>query len=151
MLITSSSTLCADECLHQTSALPNLVVLGLGGAVVTSTGLSTYKPPPHLQELDLTGCWLLPEDAVLHFCEAHPQVMVWHDTTVSVTSGSFRKKEYGDVVSGGSATGFSRELQLAKVTLRRSPAKVPVKGGVRRPTASVDKIKEVDSTWYVSH
>jgi hypothetical protein len=106
------------------------VCLGIGGAVITAAGLSRYEPPSHLQELDLTGCWLLPEDALLDFCEAHPQVMVWSEQTFSVSSAAkvnVHKKEYGDVVSGGLATSFSRELQQAKLNLRKSPAKLYVK------------------------
>lgn len=113
--------------------------LGIGGAVITAAGLSRYDPPSHLQELDLTGCWLLPKDALLDFCEAHPQVMVWNEQTVSVTTAtkpSVHKKEYGDVVIGGLATSFSRELQQTKLNLRKSPAKLYVKDrmkAVRRP------------------
>lgn len=126
----------SDECLHQSSSLPNLVCFGIGGAVITAAGLSRYEPPSHLQELDLTGCWLLPENALLDFCEAHPQVMVWNEQTVSVTSAaksSVHKKEYGDVVSAGLATSFSRELQQAKLNLRKSPAKLYVKDRMKRP------------------
>lgn len=94
--------------------------------MITNDGLANYKPPPLLQELDLTDCWLLSEDALLKFCEAYPQIMVWNEQTVSIVSAAkpnVHKQEYGDVVSGGFATSFSRELQQAKLNLRKSPAK----------------------------
>lgn len=121
------STSLSDECLQQSSSLRNLVCLGIGGAVITNDGLSNYKPPPLLQELDLTDCWLLSKEALLDFCKAYPQIMVWNEKTVGITSAAKSntlKKDYGDVVNGGIATSFSREQQQALLNQRnKSPAK----------------------------
>lgn len=95
--------------------------------MITNDGLSNYKPPPLLQELDLTDCWLLSKEALLDFCKAYPQIMVWNEKTVGITSAAKSntlKKEYGDVVNGGIATSFSREQQQALLNQHsKSPAK----------------------------
>jgi len=116
------------------------VCFGIGGAVITNGGLSNYKPPPLLQELDLSDCWLLSEDTLLNFCEAYPQIMVWNKQTVSIISAvkpNVHTKECGeDVVSGGLATSFSRDLQQAKLNLRKSPAKKERMKMMKKPVNS---------------
>lgn len=134
------STSSSDECLQLSSSLSNLVCLGIGGAVITNDGLLNYKPPPLLQELDLSDCWLLSEDTLLNFCEAYPQIMVWNEQTVSIISAAkpnIHSKECGeDVVSGGLATSFSRDLQQAKLNLRKSPAKKDRMKVMKKPVNS---------------
>lgn len=115
--------------------------------MITDDGLLNYKPPPLLQELDLTDCWLLSEDALLNFCEAYPQIMVWNERAVSIMSAAKPNvpEKGGDVVSGGLATSFSRELQQAKQNLRKSPAKIHVKDrmkAMKKPVISTSMLTQ---------
>ena len=131
-----------DECLQQTSRLPNLVCLEICGSVITDGGLHSFNPPPLLEELDLSDCWLLSEDVVLDFCEAQPHIMVWNEKTVSVVNVSpklMHTQEYGDLVSGERATSFTRELQATKVKARKSPVNSSSKGLSRLSKKSPNK------------
>jgi hypothetical protein len=76
-----------------------------------------------LQELDLSDCWLLSEDAVLNFCEAYPSIMLWNERNL-VNISKLPKiqtpsKEFADVVSGEKATSFTREMQKARIQSRK--------------------------------
>ncbi|KAJ8555864.1 hypothetical protein K7X08_013360 [Anisodus acutangulus] len=51
-----------DTTLHQLSSIRSLVTLGIHDGI-----------------LDLRGCWLLTEDALLSFQQRHPQIEVRHD------------------------------------------------------------------------
>lgn len=69
----------ADTTLHQLSSITSLVTLGIRDGVLTNTGLYVFNPPPPMKILDLRGCWLLTEDALLSFQQRHPQIEVRHD------------------------------------------------------------------------
>ncbi|TMW84500.1 hypothetical protein EJD97_025052 [Solanum chilense] len=69
----------ADTTLHQFSSITSLVTLGIRDGVLTNTGLYVFNPPPPMKILDLRGCWLLTEDALLSFQQRHPQIEVRHD------------------------------------------------------------------------
>lgn len=68
-----------DLSLYQLSSLPNLINLSIGDTVLTNGGLNSFKPPATLKLLDLRGCWLLTEDAILSFHKNHPQIEVRHE------------------------------------------------------------------------
>ncbi|KAJ8527013.1 hypothetical protein K7X08_029490 [Anisodus acutangulus] len=68
-----------DTTLHQLSSNRSLVTLGIRDGVLTNTGLYLFNPPPSMRILDLRGCWLLTEDALLSFQQRHPQIEVRHD------------------------------------------------------------------------
>lgn len=70
----------SDVSFHTTSSLPDLRVLGFQGAVLTNSGLLSFRPPDRLQVLDLRGCWLLTKDGVSSFCESFPQIKVKHES-----------------------------------------------------------------------
>lgn len=131
-----------DECLQQTSRLPNLVCMAICGSVVTDGGLHSFNPPPLLRELDLSDCWLLSEDAILNFCEAQPHIMVWNENTVNAVNifpKLMQTQDYGELVSGERATRFTRELQVTKVKARKSPTKSSSKGLLRLSKKSPNK------------
>lgn len=69
----------ADTTLHQLSSIRSLVTLGLRDGVLTNAGLDEFNPPPTMRILDLRGCWLMTEDALLSFQQRHPQMEVRHD------------------------------------------------------------------------
>ncbi|MCD7459453.1 hypothetical protein HAX54_040925 [Datura stramonium] len=69
----------ADTTLHQLSSIRSLVTLGIRDGVLTNAGLDVFNPPPTLRILDLRGCWLMTEDALLSFQQRHPQIEVRHD------------------------------------------------------------------------
>ncbi|KAF3615458.1 putative endoglucanase 6-like [Capsicum annuum] len=68
-----------DTTLHQLSSIRSLITLGIRDGVLTDSGLYVFNPPPTLKILDLRGCWLLTEDALLSFQQMHPQIEVKHD------------------------------------------------------------------------
>ncbi|XP_009626037.1 uncharacterized protein [Nicotiana tomentosiformis] len=68
-----------DTSLHQLSSIRSLVTLGIRDGVLTNAGLIVFNPPPSMTILDLRGCWLLTEDALLSFQQKHRQVEVRHD------------------------------------------------------------------------
>ena len=68
-----------DLSLYQLSSLPNLINLSIGDTVLTNGGLNSFKPPATLKLLDLRGCWLLTEDAILSFHKNDPQIEVRHE------------------------------------------------------------------------
>lgn len=73
------SGILTDESLLHFSAMENLVYLGVRDAVLTNAGLDSFSPPPKLRVLDLRGCWLLTEDAILLFVQKHSKVEVRHE------------------------------------------------------------------------
>ncbi|KAI7725273.1 hypothetical protein M8C21_026071 [Ambrosia artemisiifolia] len=67
-----------DASLHHLSSIPNLINLSMRDAILTNTGIESFHPPPSLQVLDLTGCWLLTKDALLSFVQRHSNIEVRH-------------------------------------------------------------------------
>nr|GME06784.1 toll-like receptor 13 [Ipomoea batatas] len=68
-----------DACLYHLSQIRNLINLVVRDAVLTNAGLYTFNPPSGLEMLDLRGCWLLTDDALLSFCQKHPSIEVKHE------------------------------------------------------------------------
>ncbi|KAH6804381.1 hypothetical protein C2S51_032628 [Perilla frutescens var. frutescens] len=68
-----------DASLYHISSAAKLIHLGVRDAVVTNTGLDAFTPHTALEILDLRGCWLLTKDALLRFCQKHPQLEVRHE------------------------------------------------------------------------
>eukprot|EP01018_Ginkgo_biloba_P000478 Gb_25137 [translate_table: standard] len=75
----------SDISLHTVSSLPKLKFLSIKGAVVTSQGLCSFIPPPLLQILDLRDCWLLAEDGIVEFCQAHPRLELRHELITGIS------------------------------------------------------------------
>lgn len=78
-----------DASLHQFSSAAKLIHLGFRDAVLTDNGLNAFFPPAALEVLNLRGCWLLTEDALLHFCYKHPQIEVRHEIIETLDKGIF--------------------------------------------------------------
>lgn len=68
-----------DISFNYTSSMPKLTNLHIHDGVLTNSGLNSYKPPLTLRMMDLRGCWLLTEDAILSFCKTHPHIEVRHE------------------------------------------------------------------------
>ncbi|KAH0975001.1 hypothetical protein GBA52_016900 [Prunus armeniaca] len=68
-----------DISFNYTSSMPKLTNLRIHDGVLTNSGLNSYKPPLTLRMMDLRGCWLLTEDAILSFCKTHPHIEVRHE------------------------------------------------------------------------
>ncbi|XP_010055863.2 uncharacterized protein LOC104443990 [Eucalyptus grandis] len=68
-----------DLSLHHWSSLRCLKTLGFRDAVLTNRGLDSFKPPAALELLDLRGCWLLTEDAILLFHRKYPRIELRHE------------------------------------------------------------------------
>ncbi|KAG2677060.1 hypothetical protein I3760_12G080900 [Carya illinoinensis] len=73
------STSLTDLSLHYLSSLPKLTNLSIRDSVLTNFGLASFIPSRTLKMLDLRGCWLLTEDAILPFSKNHPQIEVRHE------------------------------------------------------------------------
>lgn len=73
------STSVTDTSLYHISSLPKLTNLSIRDAVLTNQGLESFEPPETLRMIDLRGCWLLTEEALVEFCKYHPQIEVKHD------------------------------------------------------------------------
>ncbi|KAE9614076.1 putative leucine-rich repeat domain, L domain-containing protein [Lupinus albus] len=73
----------ADITFDYLSSIPKLTNLSICDAVLTNSGLHMFKPPETLKVLDLSGCWLITEDAILSFCRIHPQIEVKHELVPS--------------------------------------------------------------------
>ncbi|XP_040989238.1 toll-like receptor 3 [Juglans microcarpa x Juglans regia] len=73
------STSLTDLSLHYLSSLPKLTNLSIRDSVLTNFGLASFIPSWTLKMLDLRGCWLLTEDAILSFSKNHPQIEVRHE------------------------------------------------------------------------
>lgn len=74
----------SDISLHTVSSLPKLKYLSIQGAVVTKTGLCSFVPPPLLQVLDLSDCWLLTMEGILEFWKTYPQLQLRHELIVTI-------------------------------------------------------------------
>lgn len=68
-----------DITLSYISSLTKLTNLSIHDAVLTNWGLNSFKPPATLKMMDLTGCWLLTEDAIISFCKHHSRIEVRHE------------------------------------------------------------------------
>lgn len=68
-----------DSSLCTLSSLSNLINLSIGDTVLTNGGLNSFKPPAMLKLLDLRGCWLLTQNAILLFHNKYPQIEVRHE------------------------------------------------------------------------
>ncbi|XP_048422615.1 uncharacterized protein LOC103938176 isoform X2 [Pyrus x bretschneideri] len=77
--LTLKSASLTDNSLYYTSSIPKLTNLCVHDGVLTNSGLNSYKPPLTLRMMDLSGCWLLTEDAISSFCKAHPQIELRHE------------------------------------------------------------------------
>ncbi|KAL3499227.1 hypothetical protein ACH5RR_038320 [Cinchona calisaya] len=82
------SGILTDESLLHLSAMRNVVYLGVRDAVLTNAGLDSFSPPPTLRVLDLSGCWLLTEDAIFLFCQKHSNIDVRHEHVIPDKGGS---------------------------------------------------------------
>lgn len=85
-----------DLSLHHWSSLCHLKTLGFRDAVLTNHGLDSFKPPGTLELLDLRGCWLLTEDAILLFHRKYPRIELKHEliniTAADLPPSNFRSK-----------------------------------------------------------
>ncbi|KAM2227838.1 hypothetical protein ACFXTI_014605 [Malus domestica] len=77
--LTLKSASLTDKSLYHTSSIPKLTNLCVHDGVLTNSGLNSYKPPSTLRMMDLSGCWLLTEDAISSFCKAHSQIELRHE------------------------------------------------------------------------
>ena len=68
-----------DISLSYMSSLTKLTKLSIHDAVLTNVGLNSFKPPATVKTMDLTGCWLLTEDAIVSFYKTHSQIEVTHE------------------------------------------------------------------------
>ncbi|KAI3422973.1 uncharacterized protein J3R85_011490 [Psidium guajava] len=101
-----------DLSLHHWSSLCHLKTLGFRDAVLTNHGLDSFKPPATLELLDLRGCWLLTEDAILLFHRKYPWIELKHELINIAAAGlppsNFRSKSQ-----------FSRRTPLVNVNLEK--------------------------------
>ena len=75
-----------DVSLHYLSSLPKLTNLSIHDAVLSNNGLYLFNPSATLKKMDLYGCWLLTEDAILSFCKKYPQTEVRHELVHNLPS-----------------------------------------------------------------
>lgn len=86
------SSFLTDSSLHYMSSISNLITLSMRDAVLTNAGIDSFSPPPSLQVLDLTGCWLLTKDALLSFLQFHPEIEIRHEHVCTFLSDSEDRK-----------------------------------------------------------
>lgn len=84
-LLSLKSPSLTDISLYHLSSLPKIRNLGIRDAVLTDSGLFSFRPPATLEMLDLRGCWLLTEDAILSFRKRHPLIELRHEHVVSTS------------------------------------------------------------------
>ena len=84
-LLSLRSPSLTDISLHHLSSLPKIKNLRIRDAVLTDSGLFSFRPPATLEILDLRGCWLLTEDAILSFRKRHPLIEVRHEHVASTS------------------------------------------------------------------
>ncbi|KAJ7296604.1 hypothetical protein O6H91_Y112600 [Diphasiastrum complanatum] len=82
----------SDTSFHSLSGLLKLVTLYFQGSILTDSGLSTFQPPPMLQELDVTDCWLLTKTSLLQFSERNPQILLRHELVMEKIDDTARPK-----------------------------------------------------------
>ncbi|RAL50994.1 hypothetical protein DM860_005350 [Cuscuta australis] len=83
----------SDACLHHLSKIKNLINLWLGDTVLTNAGLDSFIPPSGLEVLDLNGCWLITEDAILSFSQNHPSIDLRHEHVRALPSEPKHKED----------------------------------------------------------
>lgn len=91
-LLSLKSPSLTDISLYHLSSLPKIRNLGIREAVLTDSGLFSFRPPATLEMLDLRGCWLLTEDAILSFRKRHPQIELRHEHVVSTSDQTARHR-----------------------------------------------------------
>jgi hypothetical protein len=93
----------SDYALQYLSVLKKLVSLSIEGAMVTDSGLLSFKTPLLLKELSLLDCWLLTRKALLRFHEVHRGIALRHALLLNA--------------SGSTKTDFDKELQIKGIPL----------------------------------
>ena len=68
----------SDYALQCLSVLKKLVSLSIEGAMVTDSGLLSFRTPMLLKDLSLLDCWLLTRRALLSFHEVHGGIALRH-------------------------------------------------------------------------
>lgn len=91
-LLSLKSPSLTDISLYHLSSLPKIRNLGIRDAVLTDSGLFSFRPPATLEMLDLRGCWLLTEDAILSFRKRHPLIELRHEHVVSISDQTARHR-----------------------------------------------------------
>lgn len=91
-LLSLKSPSLTDISLYHLSSLPQIRNLGIRDAVLTDSGLFSFRPPATLEMLDLRGCWLLTEDAILSFRKRHPLIELRHEHVVSTSDQTARHR-----------------------------------------------------------
>lgn len=91
-LLSLKSPSLTDISLYHLSSLPKIRNLGIRDAVLTDSGLFSFRPPATLEMLDLRGCWLLTEDAILSFRKRHPLIELRHEHVVSTSDQTARHR-----------------------------------------------------------
>lgn len=91
-LLSLKSPSLTDISLYHLSSLPKIRNLGIRDAVLTDSGLFSFRPPATLEMLDLRGCWLLTEDAILSFHKRHPLIELRHEHVVSTSDQTARHR-----------------------------------------------------------
>lgn len=91
-LLSLKSPSLTDISLYHLSSLPKIRNLGIRDAVLTDSGLFSFRPPATLEMLDLRGCWLLTEDAILSFRKRHPLIELRHEHVVSTSDQTARRR-----------------------------------------------------------
>ncbi|XP_043716869.1 internalin I isoform X2 [Telopea speciosissima] len=74
----------SDVSLELMASIPKLKFLRICGGVLTNAGLHAFRPPVMLEMLDLSGCWLLTEDALSLFHKNHPHIEVKHELSAGL-------------------------------------------------------------------
>ena len=75
-----------DVSLHYLSSFPKLTNLSFHDAMLSNSGVNLFNPSATLKKMDLYGCWLLTEDAILSFCKKYPQTEVRHELVHNLPS-----------------------------------------------------------------
>lgn len=131
------SDILTDLSLYHLSSIPNLRSLSIREAVLTDGGLGSFNPQLKLVMLDLRDCWLLTKDALLLFCDRHPQIKVRHEL-INISRYNLKPLSSPSKVSsrGGSYLKESKTISSpSKVSsyMKKKRGKLPV------PDAFIDQ------------